>query len=69
MYAFGCRALLARDPAVSFHTAQRQAWRFFENAMSVHSDLLYAPTTLMAVQVLTLMVLFPILLVNSHFGH
>lgn len=36
--------------------AQVQSWGFFENSLSVHTELLYTPTGMMAVQALALMV-------------
>lgn len=55
VYASGCRIVLAKDLSVSFTEAQARAWRFFENALSVHTELLYTPTGLTAVQALALM--------------
>ena len=56
VYAFGCRIILSKDPSIPFTQVQAQAWRFFENALAVHMDLLYMPTGLMAVQALAIMV-------------
>ena len=36
--------------------AQQVSWEWFENAISVHSELLFWPTTVVGVQALTLMV-------------
>ncbi|KIV78617.1 hypothetical protein PV11_06251 [Exophiala sideris] len=58
VFAFGCRAILARDKDVPFPTTLARAWSLFENAMSVHNDLLYTPTTVVAVQALALMTFF-----------
>jgi hypothetical protein len=41
---------------MTFSEAQGQAWQYFENALSVHTELLYTPTGLSAVQALALMV-------------
>ena len=59
VYAFGCRIVMSKDPSVTFTQAHAQAWRFFENALAVHLDLLYTHTGLMAVQALTVMVSHP----------
>lgn len=56
VYASGCIILMSRDPTVTFAEAQECAWRYFENALSVHTDLLYTPTGILAVEALTLMV-------------
>ena len=56
VYASGCRILLSKDPSLSFADVQQQAWSFFENAISTHTDLLCTPTGLPAVQAIALMV-------------
>lgn len=56
VYASGCMALLSKDPSVAFGDVHRTAWRYFENAISVHTELLITPTGLSGVQALTLMV-------------
>jgi hypothetical protein len=56
VYASGCRSVLAKDSSISFVEAQALAWSYFENALSVHTDILFNPTGLSAVQALTLMV-------------
>lgn len=56
VYAAGFRSILAKDPSVSFADAQIQAWRYFENALSVLGDVLFNPTDLTAVRALVLMV-------------
>lgn len=55
IFASGCRIVLSKDPSITFAEAQAQAWRYFENALSVHTDLLYTPTGLVAVEALALM--------------
>lgn len=59
VYASGCRAL----GVTQGHSPQTEmcskSWRYFENALSVHTDLLYSRTSLMAVQALILMVCQP----------
>ncbi len=57
VYAWGCRLECSRgNDAESFTQAQAQSWRFFENALFVHTDLLYSQTGLLAVEALTAMV-------------
>jgi hypothetical protein len=56
VYASGCRVMLSKHASMTFLEAQAQAWLYFENALSVHTDLLYTPTGLAAVQALALMV-------------
>lgn len=55
VYASGCRIILSRHASMGFSEAQAQAWQYFENALSVHAELLYTPTGLPAVQALALM--------------
>ena len=55
IFASGCRVVLSREG--TYAAAQRGSWPYFENALSVHSELLYLSTSMMGVQVLTLMVL------------
>ncbi len=56
IFAGGYRSVLAKDPDVSFAAAKAKASRYFQNAMSVFTKLLLPPSSLMAVQALTLMV-------------
>ena len=56
VYASGCRILLSKDPSKSFVEAQQEAWKYFENALAMHTELLCTPSGLPAVQALTLMV-------------
>lgn len=65
VYASGCRIALSKQvPPVPFAEAQERAWQFFENALSVHTELLYCTTGLMAVEALIAMVklLIPLML-------
>lgn len=55
VYAFGWRNLLAKERSISFTDAQAQAWRYFEKALDVHTEILLNPVGLQAVQALTLM--------------
>jgi hypothetical protein len=57
VYASGCRIVLSKlSPSTPFAEAQERAWQFFENALSVHTELLYCTTGLLAVQALAAMV-------------
>ncbi|CAI7612364.1 unnamed protein product [Penicillium glandicola] len=59
IYASGCR-LSSSNPPYSNTSGQTrgQAWRYFEKALSVHTELLYGSTGLMAVQALISMSFF-----------
>lgn len=57
VYAIGCLSALSRGPYPSaFVEARSQAWRYFENALSVHTELIYARSGMDAVQVMIAMV-------------
>ena len=56
VFASGCRILLSKDPSTTFLASQQQSWKYFENALSMHTELLCTPSGLCAVQALTLMV-------------
>ncbi|KIV79464.1 hypothetical protein PV11_07026 [Exophiala sideris] len=56
VYAFGCRIQLAK--CSSFRDATQSAWVWFENALSVHTEVLYFRTSIVGVQALTLMAYF-----------
>lgn len=62
VYAGGCRIVLSKDPSNSFSHNQKEAWSYFRNAMSVHTELLYTFTGLMAVRALIAMVRLSILI-------
>ena len=57
VYAFGCRAstFKEREPN-TWPVAQSKAWRFFENALAVHTELVYFRSNVSAVQALLVMV-------------
>ncbi|KIW99292.1 uncharacterized protein Z519_00955 [Cladophialophora bantiana CBS 173.52] len=55
VFAGGYRSLLAKDPNVSFASAQAKAGRFFKTALSVFTRLVLPPSSLMAIRALTLM--------------
>ncbi len=54
VYASGCRLELAKK--AGFLEAYEKSWRYFENALSVQTELLYYRTGILAVQALTVMV-------------
>lgn len=54
VYATGSRVLLART--LGFCRAQEDSWPFFENALSVHTQIIYWQTTVIGVQALAVMV-------------
>lgn len=54
IYASGCRLELSKR--CTFREAYQAGWSFFENALSVHTELLYFRTSLLAVEALTVMV-------------
>jgi len=59
IYAAGCRISLSEGASPkSFTKARAQAWRYFENALSVHTDLIYSRSDLTAVQALLSMAFF-----------
>ena len=45
-----------KDSSMTFLESQQLAWRYFENALAMHTELLCTPTGLCAVQSLALMV-------------
>ncbi|KAK5550142.1 Gypsy retrotransposon integrase-like protein 1, partial [Exophiala xenobiotica] len=55
VYASGCRILLSKDPTGTFSDAQAQSWKYFENAMAVHLELLYSRTDVHTVRALVAM--------------
>ncbi|KAM5346085.1 hypothetical protein ACJ41O_009090 [Fusarium nematophilum] len=53
IYATGCRIELSKTG--NFRYAFQTAWTFFSNCLSVHLELLYFRTSMMAIQALTIM--------------
>ena len=54
-----CRlALSVNDTPASFNDARKQSWRLYENALAVHTDLLYGKTDITAIQALLFMAFF-----------
>ncbi|KAK6365711.1 hypothetical protein LTS17_011098 [Exophiala oligosperma] len=60
VYAAGCRILEMRAAAKGSRVDMmaNQSWKYFTNALSVHNDILYYRTSLMAVQALAAMAFF-----------
>ncbi|KAH7020059.1 fungal-specific transcription factor domain-containing protein, partial [Ilyonectria destructans] len=59
IYAAGKRQLLNNDPQEhTFSHIQEQCWPYFENAMSVYTELLFAEVSIMGVQALIAMAMF-----------
>lgn len=56
VYATGCRKAMARELPGPFLVGQGYGWQYFQNAPSVHTDLLYSRSSFMAVQALAIMV-------------
>ena len=54
IYAYGCSIESCKNN--SYSAAQRLSGQWFENALSVHSDLLFRQTSVVSVHALTLMV-------------
>lgn len=61
VYAAGCRIVDTRAMGKGFRHSivLSRSWKFFLNALSAHTDLLYCRTSLMAVQALVMMVRLP----------
>jgi hypothetical protein len=57
IFATGCRSSLAKESCGGFRVAHRQSWKYFQNALSVYTELHFTKTGLMAVQALTVMVM------------
>ncbi|RVX72408.1 hypothetical protein B0A52_03596 [Exophiala mesophila] len=55
VFACGYRSILVKDPGVSFSEAQVKAGRLFNYALSVLTQILLPPSSLLAIQALTLM--------------
>ena len=54
IYASGCRIMMSADR--NFKQSSIAALGYFENALSVHTEILYSRTSIVGVQALTLMV-------------
>ncbi len=56
VFALGYRSIFAKSPKATFANAQAKAWQYFNNALSVLTEILLPPSSLTAIQALTLMV-------------
>lgn len=57
VFAIGSRLALGRGGGPSHYTsAQRQSWLYFENALAAHTNLVYMPSDITAVECVTLMI-------------
>lgn len=56
VYAVGCRAAASAGIVKDFRQTQQKSLKFFHNAFSVYTSLLYMPSGLTAVQTLVIMV-------------
>lgn len=56
VYASGCRIYKSKHTPTSFADIQAEAWGLFQCAMSVFVELLFTPTSLLAVRALGAMV-------------
>ncbi|KAK5046782.1 hypothetical protein LTR84_007136 [Exophiala bonariae] len=58
VYASGCRIVLSKNDASHYSEIQKEAWSYFQNAMSAHTELLFTFTSIMAVRALIAMTFF-----------
>ncbi|KAJ5532322.1 fungal-specific transcription factor domain-containing protein [Penicillium frequentans] len=56
--ASGCRATLSEETAEAFKKSGREAWGYFQNALSFESRILHGATDLMAIQAVAVMTIF-----------
>ncbi|KEF55737.1 uncharacterized protein A1O9_08487 [Exophiala aquamarina CBS 119918] len=56
IFAYGCRVVSSKT--ASYSEAQQESWSYFENALSVHTEILCFRTSVMGAQALTLMAYF-----------
>jgi hypothetical protein len=56
VYASGCRLVLSKNETSHYSEIQKEAWGYFQNAMSAHTELLFTFTSMMAVRALIAMV-------------
>ncbi|KIV98021.1 hypothetical protein PV10_01714 [Exophiala mesophila] len=69
VYAAGCRQILLKDDITSYADAQAEASRYFENALSVHTDLIYGPSGLEAIRALVAMTFYAESAANEGFEY
>ncbi len=56
IYALGCRYDMS--PTSTLLESSQKSWVYFENALSVHTDLMFLPSSIVGVQALALMVCY-----------
>ncbi|KAJ6084236.1 fungal-specific transcription factor domain-containing protein [Penicillium sp. IBT 16267x] len=56
--ASGCRATLSEETAEAFQTSGREAWSYFQKALSFETRILHGATDLMAIQAVAVMTIF-----------
>ncbi len=56
VYASGLRIILSESKKSTYAEAQAKAWRYYENALSVFVELVFAPSGISAVQAVAAMV-------------
>lgn len=71
VYAAGCRQLRLKGhtDSTSYVDAQAEAFRYFQNALSVHTDLIYDLSGLEAVRALTAMTFYAEAVANESFEY
>lgn len=60
VYAAGCRICRCESPATDFSDVQKEAWAYFSNSLSVHSELLLSKPSLRTVRALLTMASLPL---------
>ncbi|OQV03055.1 Fungal specific transcription factor domain-containing protein [Cladophialophora immunda] len=58
VYAAGCRQLLLKDGSTPYADAQAEGFRYFQNALAVHTDLIYRPSGIEAIRAVTAMAFY-----------
>lgn len=69
VYAAGCRQLLLEDDSITFADAQAESSRYFENVLSVHTELVYGPSGLDAVRALVALAFYAEATANEGFEY
>ncbi|KAH8886612.1 hypothetical protein GQ53DRAFT_875270, partial [Thozetella sp. PMI_491] len=59
VYASGCRIVLSEEATpAAFAASRTQSWRYYENALSVHTELLYSHVDLDSIRALLIMAFY-----------
>lgn len=69
MYAAGCRQLRLKENYSSYVDSQKEAFGYFHNALSVHTELIYGPSGLESVRALTAMTFYAEAAANEGFEY